>query len=203
MSTQRNAMNPLRVAPRVAWLTLTLLLLTLSGCGFHLRGGIEIPPTLNPLYLQSAPGSPVRRAIEELLTGSGVRLTASPAEARLILRLLSEGRSARVAAVDANSKILAYELHYLVSFDAIGADGAPLVAPQTIDLMRNFDNPDIEVLGKRLEEELIYRDFAADAADRILMRLRAVLSRPAPPAAPSPSSSPSPSPSPERAQGAN
>jgi LPS-assembly lipoprotein len=33
----------------------------------------------------------------------------------------------------------------------------------------------VEVLGKQLEEELIYEDFATDAADRILMRLRAVL----------------------------
>jgi LPS-assembly lipoprotein len=33
----------------------------------------------------------------------------------------------------------------------------------------------VEVLGKQLEEELIYEDFARDAADRILMRLRVTL----------------------------
>ena len=155
-----------------------MLLMTLSiltGCGFHLRGSIEIPPALNPLYLQSAPGSPVRRAIEDLLSGSDVRLTENPAEAKLILRILSENRSSRVAAVDANGKTLAFELHYLVRFDAVAPDGAQKVPPQTLDLVRNFDNPDVEVLGKQLEEELIYQDFATDAADRILMRLRAVL----------------------------
>lgn len=156
-------------------LLLACCLVTLAGCGFHLRGSVEIPPSLNPLFIQAPAGSPVRQAFDDRLAGSDVRLAATPAEAKLILRILSEERSSRVAAVDANGKILAYELHYLVRFDAVGADGAQRVPPQTMDLIRNFDNPDVEVLGKQLEEELIYQDFATDAADRILMRLRAVL----------------------------
>ncbi len=158
------------------FLSLIVLALSLqSGCGFRLRGSIEIPAALNPLHIQAAAGSPVREAIVNLLTGSEVRLTTNPAEAKLILRILSEGRSSRVAAVDSNGKTLAYELHYLVQFDAVAPDGTQKVPPQTLDLIRNFDNPDVEVLGKQLEEELIYQDFATDAADRILMRLRAVL----------------------------
>jgi LPS-assembly lipoprotein len=155
--------------------TLLLALLIQTGCGFHLRGSFEIPPALNPIHLQSAAGSPVRRAIENLLAGSDVRLTSNPAEAKLNLRILSEERSSRVAAVDMNGKTLAFELHYLVRFDAVVPDGAHKIPPQTLDLTRNFDNPDVEVLGKQLEKELIYQDFATDAADRILMRLRAVL----------------------------
>ena len=41
--------------------------------------------------------------------------------------------------------------------------------------MRGFDNPDTEVLGKQLESELIYQDLIEDAADRVLIRLRAAL----------------------------
>jgi LPS-assembly lipoprotein len=147
----------------------------LAGCGFHLRGAVEIPPELNPLYIQAAPGSPVRRAIEDQLAGGNVQLAAGPGPAKLILRVLSEDRFSRVAAVDSSGKVLAYELHYLVRFDAVGKDGKERVPPQTLDLVRTFDNPDVEVLGKQLEEELIFQDFATEAADRILMRLRAVL----------------------------
>jgi LPS-assembly lipoprotein len=154
---------------------LLLILALVSGCGFHLRGRIEIPATLNPLHIQAPAGSPVRLALEELLTGSAVRLTATPAEAKLIVRIVDERRASRVAAVDANGKTLAFELHSIVRFDAIAPDGTQKVAAHTFDLTRNFDNPDVEVLGKQLEEELIYQDFAADIADRILMRLRAVL----------------------------
>jgi len=163
--------------PLRAWLVLVAACLgaMLAGCGFHLRGAVEIPPELNPLYIQAAPGSPVRRAIEDQLAGGTVQLAAGPGPAKLILRVLSEDRFSRVAAVDSSGKVLAYELHYLVRFDAVGKDGKERVPPQTLDLVRTFDNPDVEVLGKQLEEELIFQDFATEAADRILMRLRAVL----------------------------
>jgi LPS-assembly lipoprotein len=159
----------------VGFVLLLSVLMTLTGCGFHLRGKVEIPPALNPVFIDGPAGSPVRHAIEDLLKGSDIRLTPKIGEAKLILRILSENRASRVAAVDVNGKTLAYELHYVVRFDAVGADRHHLVPPQTIDLIRNFDNPDVEVLGKQLEQELIYQDFATDAADRILMRLRASL----------------------------
>lgn len=159
----------------LAGLTIGLLGAQLGGCGFHLRGAVEIPPELNPLYIQAGAGSPVRDAISDQLIGSPVKLTNQSAEARLILRILSEERSSRVAAVNAAGRVLAYELRYRITFDAVGADGATKVERQTIDLVRTFDNPDVEVLGKQLEEDLIYEDFAFDAADRILMVLRAVL----------------------------
>ena len=181
----QNPVNPVKSARSgvSSWsvggiLLLALIAAALTGCGFHLRGSLEIPEALNPLFIQAPAGSLLHQAFADRLAGSDVRLAATPAEARLIVRILSEERSSRVAAVDANGKVLAYELHYLIRFDAVGADGGQRVPPQSMDLIRNFDNPEVEVLGKQLEEELIYRDFATDAADRILMRLRAVLIAP-------------------------
>jgi LPS-assembly lipoprotein len=136
---------------------------------------VEIPPGLNPLYIQAPAGSPVRAALEDQLQGSAVQLTNDRASAKLVLRIISEQRRSFIAAVDSRGRQLAYELHYLVRFDAVDPQGGEKVAPLTLDLVRTFDNPDAEVLGKDLEEEMIYQDFAVDAADRILMRLRAVL----------------------------
>ena len=154
---------------------LVLVLVLQAGCGFRLRGSLEIPADYNPMLIQAPAGSAVERAMRDLLAGSQVRLTNNPAEAKLTLRILSENRSERVAAVNLNGKALAYELHYLVDFEVIGPDGKPKAHRQTLDLNRTFDNPDVEVLGKRLEQAMIYEDFAVEAADRILMRLRAVL----------------------------
>jgi len=147
----------------------------LAGCGFQLRGEAEIPPADQPLYIEAPADSPLRAALVSRLAGSPVRQTGERAEAGLILRILAEERGSNVAAVDHNGKTLAYELHYGVRFDALGGDGRVRVAPQSMDLVRNFANPDVEVLGKRLEEAMLYEDFAVDAADRLLMRLRAAL----------------------------
>ncbi len=156
-------------------LVLGLVCFAQLGCGFHLRGVVEIPPALNPIYIQAAGNSPVRDALIDQLAGGDVALAPTAGEAKLILRILSESRYAQVVAVDSGGRVLAYELHYLVSYDAVTPDGAQKVPGQTLDLVRNFDNPDVEVLGKQLEEALIYQDFARDAADRILMRLRVTL----------------------------
>jgi LPS-assembly lipoprotein len=156
-------------------LILGLVCLAQLGCGFRLRGVVEIPAELNPIYIQAAGNSPVRDALVDQLAGSDVALAATAGEAKLILRILSESRYSQVVAVDSGGRVLAYELHYLVSYDAVTPDGAQKVPGQSLDLVRNFDNPDVEVLGKQLEEALIYEDFARDAADRILMRLRVTL----------------------------
>ncbi|WP_338115074.1 LPS-assembly lipoprotein LptE [Thiocapsa imhoffii] len=155
-------------------LVICLLPLLPLGCGFQLRGVVEIPEALNPIYIQAG-ASPVREALLDQLTGGAVQLAPTPAEAKLIVRILSERQASRVVAVDTTGRVLAYELLYYVTYDAIAPDGAELVPAQTLELMRNFDNPDVEVLGKQLEEAMIYQDFARDAADRILMRLRVTL----------------------------
>jgi LPS-assembly lipoprotein len=147
----------------------------LAGCGFHLRGAVEIPPELNPLYIEAPAGSPVRAAIEERLRGSAVRLASTSKEAKTILRISGESRSSRVAAVDRNGRVLAYELHFKVVFSAVAAQGRQLVAPSTLDMVRIYDNPDVEVLGKQLESELIYETLAQEAATSILFRLQAAL----------------------------
>jgi LPS-assembly lipoprotein len=158
-----------------AWFALLGLALSLSSCGFKLRGEVEIPPDLNPIFIQAGGGSPVAQAIRDRLRGTQVRLAANAKEAKLVLRILSEQRSSRVVAVDRTGKVLSFELHYRLAFDAVGADGQGRLQRQDIDLVRGFDNPDTEVLGKQLESELIYQDLIDDAADRVLIRLRAAL----------------------------
>ncbi len=149
--------------------------LALTGCGFHLRGALDIPAGLAPFYLQPAIGSPVMQAVKDELAGGGVPLAPSLDKAKLILRITSEGRSSRVVATNNAGKVLAYELRYRVTYEAVAPDGKVLIPKQKLDLVRTFDNPDVEVLGKQLEEAMIYQEFAVDAADRILMRLRTSL----------------------------
>jgi LPS-assembly lipoprotein len=103
-------------------------------------------------------------------------MTPTPSDAGMLLRILDESRSSRVVAVDQDGKALAYQLTYRVLFDARSGTGKVLVPPQTLLLDRTFDdNPDVAVLGKELESDIIYQDMASDAADQVLLRLRAAL----------------------------
>jgi LPS-assembly lipoprotein len=165
-----------RFRPRVR-ICVAVLGLVLAGCGFHLRGALPIPSSLNPMYIQAPSGSPVRAALVDSLQGSQVRLAPAPKDARIVLRISNESRSSRVVAVDRNGLVLAYELHLRVAFDAVNAKGREIVPQSTLDLVRTYNNPDVQVLGKQLESDLIYEDLVRDAADRILFRLQAALTK--------------------------
>ena len=157
------------------FLPILLIAALLSGCGFQLRGATEIPPELSPLYVQAAGGSRVGKALRIALRGGSVEVANSPAEAATIIRILEEIEDNRVNAVNSQGKVIARDLLYRVSFDAIQADGGQLAQRQTIKLNREHVNPEEEVIGKAEEAELIRRDMAEDMADRILRRLKAQL----------------------------
>jgi LPS-assembly lipoprotein len=165
------------VVPKVLRLValFTAVVVGIGACGFKLRGAVEVPPELNPMYLEGPANSPVRGAIVQRLELSEVRIAATQDEARVILRILGEARSSRVAAVDRDGKVLARELHLAVTFDLVNPDGSERIGTQTLDLVRTYEDPGVEVLGRQLEAELIYEDLVQDAAERILARLRATL----------------------------
>ncbi len=153
---------------------LTLAVLLGGGCGFHLRGTDAMPAEASPLYIQSA-DSPLHEDLRRLLRASGIELADTPAAARIVLRILDERWNTRTVSVDSRGKVLESELHYRVGFDAVGQDGKARVQRQTVDLVRNVLNPDVEVLGKRQEEAMLRADMQLDMASRILYRLRAQL----------------------------
>ncbi len=163
-----------RWLPPLLALLAVLVAAHVGGCGFHLRGAVDIPPGLSPVYVRG--GGLVGRSIEGRLAGSGVPSTRQLADAGLVIDILSENRSSRVVAVDQEGKALAYMLTYGVRFAVVDGAGEPLIGPQTLTLERTFDdNPDVAVLGKELETDIIYNDMANDAADQVMLRLRARL----------------------------
>ncbi|MCG6942482.1 MAG: LPS assembly lipoprotein LptE [Thiohalocapsa sp.] len=166
--------------PAIA-LLLSLLLLSvgLVGCGYQLRGSVNVPPGLSPVFVRG--GGLVGRSVETRLAGSGVQSTTDPRDAGLVIDILSQDRDSRVVAVDSGGKALAYMLTYRVKFAATDRQGQFVIKPQVLSLDRTFDdNPNVSVLGEQEESDIIYSDMADDAADQVLLRLRAALAnRPA------------------------
>lgn len=166
-----NAMKPLLIP-----LSLVLLLGTLlGGCGFQLRGVTEVPAQLSPVFVAGAANSGIRTQLVQNLRNSGVTLAPAGPQARTTIRILQERQDDRVTAVNSQGKVIGSELQYRVRFDAVDGSGETLVKAQTINLAREYVNPEVEVIGKAEESVLIRQDMVQDMADRILRRLKAQL----------------------------
>jgi len=156
-------------------LSLFIITALLSGCGFQLRGTTDIPKELSPVYVQAGPGSRVGRALQTALRSNDVAVTASREGAATVIRIQAETQDQRTSAVNSQGKVIAKDLLYRVSFDAVAADGGQLAKQQTIKLSRELVNPEEQYIGKAEEAGLIRQDMARDMADRILRRLKAQL----------------------------
>ncbi len=155
--------------------TMLMALSLVTACGFKLRGAVEIPSNLSPVYVETPGNSTVGGILRERFQLSGVQQATSPKDARTLVRIISETRRSRVGALDRNGKIIATELFLNLSFDARDATGKVLVEPRALEIPRTFENADVEVLGKQLEAEILYTEMAQDAATQVLAMLRAAL----------------------------
>lgn len=157
------------------WPLLLGSLAILYGCGFHLRGSYDIPPQMNPTYIQAPQSQALADELKQAFSASNVQVVENSAQAKAVLRLLNEKQDSRVLAVDSRGKVIGYELTYRVDFDVLTAGGETLVPRQSINLTRNQVNPDVEVLGKQQEQAMLYRDMRRDLASRLLERLKTQL----------------------------
>ncbi len=153
-----------------------LILSLLQGCGFHLRGSADLPPSISPLYIEGLGAyDPLRKVLRQTLADSNVQITDNRAQARTILRLRNQEHERRVLSVDGQGKVVEYELHHALDFDLIGADGNTLAEEQTVGTQRAYINTETEVLGKAEEELDVQEDMRVDLASRIVSRLQSQL----------------------------
>ena len=142
----------------------------LAGCGFHLRGAVQLP--FSSLYVQVPSSSQVGHEIKRALRASDVRLTDSAKEAAATLVILSELRERHILSLGGQGRVREYQLRYRLAYQVTSPKG--IVTPPTqIALTRDISFNDTAALAKEAEEALLYRDMQLDAVQQLLRRLQA------------------------------
>lgn len=147
-----------------------LIAMTLSACGFQLRGQATLP--YKTLFIETIGYSQFATDLERAVRlGSATSIVASRAEAEAILKIVSESQENRIIALSSGGKVLEYELRYTVAYRLTDRAGVELAKPGQIDLHRDMTYDDTEVLAKESEQLLLFRDMKADAVQQMLRRL--------------------------------
>lgn len=155
---------------------LLLCILTLTACGFHLRGKVVLPAVMNATYVEGDKFSLLVRELGSILRQSGANVVTTRSQATAVLKVEKEAESRRVLSVGTTGKASEYEIYHSVVYSLYDAHGKALVGQQTLSAKRDYQFDENDVLGKANEEEQLREEMQRDLALRIAQRL-SVLAR--------------------------
>ncbi len=142
-----------------------LLAVSLSACGFHLRGtSMEVPA--QSLFVEGfQPGHPVRAGLQAALQRADRLAVAGP----LGVELAGERWSRRVLVFDTEGRALEYALIYRLDYVLIRGEER---IDERLELSRDYAFDPNQMLAKSDEEARLREILQRTAVTRLLQRLR-------------------------------
>jgi len=181
LQSERHVQYPSLTRRGVSIILLCTWFAATSGCGFHLRGQIDLPEALVEVALQGPkPYGELGVAIRNGFTRMGGQVVESPQLASSVLVITRDTSQRRVLSVDISGQANEYEVEYTLGFHLDDPQGTNLVVPQSITLRRQYRFEPTQTLAKADEEARLVREMREDAVRQMLHRLKAGLDNPVP-----------------------
>jgi LPS-assembly lipoprotein len=150
-----------------------VLVLSLSGCGFTLRGSADLPAALQTMQVESPnPDSGIVREVRRMLRNNNVTLTEAATDGTYRLGIGAEELSERVLSVNANARAGEYEITLTVAAQL--RRGAQTIGPETFTVSRSYLADPSTAVATNEEAELIRTELRRELAQQILRRLQSL-----------------------------
>ena len=162
----------------IRYLLVLFLTVSLSACGFHLRGQIPVPESLSVIAVQTTDRD-LHRSLTEALSSNGATVVPDSTQAKALLDLHKVEFDRQVLTIDERGKVTGFRLIYRVAFTVTTATGESLRTSTAISRRDfNFD-PDL-VLQKEIEENALREDMVIEITQTILRQLSTIAAIPVP-----------------------
>jgi LPS-assembly lipoprotein len=164
---------PDKARRHLATLAAAGVVMLVSGCGFHLRGEVDVP--FKNVYIQSAAtsqfGTELRRVFERSNT---VELTDAASHAEVVVQILDEQQVQEILSISSAGSVNEYQLLYRVSYRITNNQMDEMAPSDEIRVRRDLTFDDTQTLGKESEVQLLFRDMREDAVQQLMRRLSVV-----------------------------
>src|SRR5471032_1912128 len=135
--------------------------LTVSACGFHLRGdGGHYTLPFPTMYVGLPESSPLAIDLKRnIRANGGTTIVATAAQADGVIEVLSDPektRSKTILSLNSNGRVRQYNLQYNIVFRVLDRQGKELLPATQIVLSRPIDFNETQLLAKEQEEALLY-----------------------------------------------
>lgn len=149
-----------------------IVLTTIAGCGFRLRGAPPVSAALQPLKVECARGVPelLCESVRDQLELGDVELTEA-ADAAYVMKLSDFQRDRRASAITIQASAAEYTLRNSVSLELISADQVPIIADTRLTSSESYRYDETNVLAKQREEEELQTQLSSRLAQQIIFRL--------------------------------
>ena len=150
-----------------------LAALLLAGCGFQLRGAVDLPPEMARTYISGlAQRDVLFLELKLQLRAANVEVVESRAAATAELRILEKRDTRRVLSVGGDASVQEYELATTVTYDVRGTDSDFRRDPVTLTTVRDMTFDETNVVGKAGEEALLRDEMQRELAWQMVSRLQ-------------------------------
>ena len=151
---------------------ISILMGTLTACGYSMRGSLNLPPSLNQISVYASTYSQLVNAINDSLINANVKVTNSNDKNLYRIVVLSEKFDRRQLSMSISGRVNEYELIYGIRYEINLPNEKNLT--DTTTLYRDYSFDENNVMGNSDRENYIKKEMISTAATLIFNKLKAV-----------------------------
>ena len=175
MRNMLNGLSMYKRLPSIKVVSVLLLVLVITACGFRLRGALDIPDELKSIYISSEKASPdFTSLLKRNLKLNGVRIADSASDAALALHIYEERVRRRTLTITESAKTAEYQLNMDVTFDIQSPTGDTLLEKDIVSNEKIYLEDTDSVASVKNEETLLKKEMRLDLIKQIVRRIQAV-----------------------------
>lgn len=154
----------------------TIFAISLSACGFHLRGSIPLPSGIKNMFLEAPQGS-FKAQLESVIPNAGGVLASNKAAGDVVLSIKKAATTRTVGTLDARGKADSYNLIFTVKYSLQDPEGK-VIRKTTLKETRRYNFDPLQVVESESEETDLLSDMERQIALRMVRQLVSVTDYP-------------------------
>lgn len=151
---------------------LLLLIVSLTACGFHLRGMVDMPSWLkNVAIITEDAHRDLLPLLKDQLQAYNIAVSATPAQADYWLIIEKDNYQQQITNIAASTAPRQYLLLYSLQFSLRTKQGKALISSAMVSVTRQLTVNNDRILGSNSEEALMASEMRRDAVMQVINRL--------------------------------
>lgn len=152
------------------WLMMITLSQAIIGCGFQLRGHVDVPAHFQTISLKANPNKEFTKTLIEQLKANNIQVTST---ASTRLSITENKNERRTVSYSGRGKSAEYEIIKRIGFKATDSKDKSTLLPETIlQARRTLIIDDTKASAMKEQEELILKEMEFDLATKLLVQLQ-------------------------------